>query len=402
MPEFIYKAVDQVGNIVKGSMPALDEADLELKLSQQGLILVKSKAKKGSFFLSFGKISTRLIIEFYNRLYQAIEIGLPLLSALNEIAKGIPSKSFRKIIGEISIAIETGNTFYEAMARYPKIFSKLELNVIKMGERSGSLPLCLKELSEFLEWREETKSTIKRAMIYPSFVILLVGVVLSIWLGYVLPQMARLFMDMGMKLPFTTLVILNLSIFLKKHVMSIFFSIFVIITGGILFIKTPYGKKLFHKYLLKVPLIGSIVFNICLARLCNNFAIMYKAGVSINEIFETLIDYSLGNRFLEENLASAFQFVQAGQHISEALENTKVFPALFIGAIRNGESTGTLDESFRRLAQYYDREVKNKVQVLIKTLEPATMIILGGVFGVVALSILLPLYNLIGSFGKSY
>ena len=402
MPEFVYKAVDETGNMVKGSMPALDEADLELKLSQQGLILVKSKAKRGSIFFSFGKVSTRLVIEFYNRLYQAIEIGLPLLSALNEIAKGIPSKLFKKIIGEISLAVEAGNTFYEAMARYPKVFSKLELNVIKMGEKSGALPMCLKELSEFLEWKEETKSTIKRAMIYPSFVILLVGVVLGIWLGYVLPQMAKLLMDMGMRLPTTTLIILNLSLFFREHMISLFVIIFVIAVGGTLFIKTPYGKKLFHKYLLKVPLIGGIVFNICLARLCNNFAIMYKAGVSVNEIFEILIDYSLGNRFLEENLATAFQFVQAGQYISEALENTKVFPALFIGAVRNGESTGTLDESFRRLAQYYDREVKNRVQALINALEPATMLVLGAVFGVVALSILLPLYNLIGSLGKSY
>ncbi len=402
MPEFKYKAVDESGRIVKGTLSAFDESELELKLSQKGLILISAKRSGESFLLRFRKVKPRLIIEFYNRLYQAIEIGLPLLSALEEIAQGMPSVWFRKIIWDILAAVEAGNTLYEAMKRYSNIFSKLELNVIKMGERSGTLPLCLKELAGFLEWKEETKSTIKRAMIYPCFVILLVSVVIGIWIGYVLPQMAKLLIDMGVKLPLTTLIILKTSMFFKSHWNVIIGLILSFIAGFIIFVKIPQGKKLFHKYILKVPLIGSIVFNICLARLCNNFAIMYRAGVSISEIFEILKDYSLGNRYLEDQLSAVFQYIQAGEHISEAFESVGVFPKLFIGAIRNGELTGTLDESFKRLAEYYDREVKNKVQALINTLEPATMIVLGGVFGVVALSILLPLYNLIGSFGKSY
>ena len=402
MPEFRYKAVDETGRVVKGRMSALDEEDLEARLSQKGLILVWSRKSGESILLKFSRVSPRLVIEFYNRLYQAIEIGLPLISALEEIAQGMPSKLFRKIIGDILVAVEAGNTLHEAMSRYSNIFSKLELNVIKMGERSGTLPLCLKELAGFLEWKEETKSTIKRAMIYPCFVILLVSVVASIWIGYVLPQMAKLLMDMGVKLPATTTIILKSSVFFRSYGDLIAGLVFGLIIGFVAFVKIPKGRKLFHKYILRLPLMGSIVFNICLTRLCNNFAIMYRAGVSINEIFEILIDYSLGNRYLEEQLSIAFKHIQAGEHISQALENTGVFPRLFIGAVRNGEFTGTLDESFKRLAQYYDREVKNRVQALINALEPATMIILGGVFGVVALSILLPLYNLIGSLGKNY
>ena len=402
MPEFKYKAVDETGRIVKGRLSAFDEADLEAKLSQKGLILVRAKRSGESLLLRFSKVSPRLVIEFYNRLYQAIEIGLPLLSALEEIAQGMPSKLFRKIIGDIVVAIEAGNTLHDAMTRYPNIFSKLELNVIRMGEKSGTLPLCLKELAGFLEWKEETKSTIKRAMIYPCFVILLVSVVAGIWIGYVLPQMAKLLIDMGVKLPATTTLILKASIFFKSYWDIIVGVIFGFIIGFVVFIKIPQGKKLFHRYVLKMPLIGSIIFNICLTRLCNNFAIMYKAGVSINEIFEILIDYSLGNRYLEDQLSVAFQYIQAGEHISEAFEKNGIFPRLFIGAVRNGEFTGTLDDSFERLAAYYDREVKNRVQALINALEPATMIILGGVFGVVALSILLPLYNLIGNLGKNY
>ena len=147
MPEFRYKAVDETGRVVKGRMSALDEEDLEARLSQKGLILVWSRKSGESILLKFSRVSPRLVIEFYNRLYQAIEIGLPLISALEEIAQGMPSKLFRKIIGDILVAVEAGNTLHEAMSRYSNIFSKLELNVIKMGEISGTLPLCLKELA---------------------------------------------------------------------------------------------------------------------------------------------------------------------------------------------------------------------------------------------------------------
>lgn len=402
MPDFSYKAIDSAGRVTKGNLHALDESDLEMKLTQRGLVLIKCKRKKDSMLLRFGRIKPRLIIEFYNRLYQAVEIGLPLISGLQETAQSMPSRLLKKVIGDISLAIEAGNTMYEAMSRFPHIFSKLELNVIRMGEKSGTLPLCLKELVDFLEWKEEIKATIKRAAIYPSFIVVLVSGVIAVWIGYVLPQMAKLLIDMGMKLPKTTVVILKLSIFVTTWASYIVGSMLILGTAFFVFVNTSYGKRLFHRLLLKIPLIGTIFLNLGLARLCNNFAIMQRAGVSINDIFEILVDHSLGNRYLEEQIALAFEFIQTGQHISEALGNTGVFPRFLIGALKNGEFTGTLDESFQRLAEYYDREVKNRVQALINTMEPMTMIILGGVFGVVALSILLPLYNLIGSLGKSY
>jgi len=402
VPDFSYKAIDSKGQIIKGSLPAIDEFDLETKLMQKGLVLIKCRKIKDSLLFRFGWINTKLIIEFYNRLYQAIEIGLPLISALDEIAQTLPSRLLKKVIGDISLAIEAGNTLYDAMSRFPHIFSKLELNVIRMGEKSGTLPLCLRELVNFLEWREETRSTVKRAAIYPSFIVILVSGVMAVWIGYVLPQMAKLLMDMGMKLPKTTVIILKISMFMKIWASFIIGGIVVCGTAIFVFINTHYGKKLFHKYLLKIPLLGPIFLNISLARLCNNFAIMYRAGVSINDIFEILADNSLGNKYMEEQVVLAFQYIQAGQHISEGFENTGIFPAFLIGAIKNGEVTGNLDDSFKRLAEYYDREVKNRVQTLISALEPLTMMVLGGVFGLVALSILLPLYNLIGSLGKSY
>jgi len=402
VPEFVYKAINEDGKIISGKMSALSEVDLESKLIQKGLVLVKCRKTKETLLLRFGRVKSKFIIELYSRLAQALEIGLPLISALNEIGKTIPSNILRRVVEDISLSIQSGNTLYDAMSAFPRIFNKLELNVIKMGEKSGTLPFCLTELAEFLEWREDIKSTIKKAAIYPSFIIVLVSGVVGVWIGYVLPQMAQLLMEMGVKLPITTIFILKISIFMKAYWISILIIIGSILMFLIIFTKTSHGKKIAHKYILKFPLLGNIFMNLCLARLSNNFAIMYKAGVPIKEIFEILIDHSLGNLFIEEKLALVFQYIQSGQHISEALEKVEIFPVLFIGAVKNGEFTGTLDNSFKRLAHYYDKEVKDRVQSLISIIEPMTMIILGGVFGLVALSILLPLYNLIGTLGKNY
>jgi type IV pilus assembly protein PilC len=142
--------------------------------------------------------------------------------------------------------------------------------------------------------------------------------------------------------------------------------------------------------------------NLALARLSHYFATMYKAGMMINEIFEMLTDNVLGNRYLQSRLVKAFHEVQLGQTIASGLEKAGGFPSLLVGAVRNGESTGTLDDSLKRLGDYYDGEVKKTVQALVKAIEPATILLLGGVFGLIVLSILLPLYDVLGQVGKAY
>jgi len=401
VPEYRYEAIDERGNLIKGEVTAFDEQSLESKLLQKGLILVKYKKKKEISFSLFERVKPKLIIEFYNRLAQALKIGLPIITALEEIEKGIPSRKLKKIIAEIVLAVEAGSPLYEAMEKFQGIFSRLELSVIRIGETSGRLPDCLKELADFLEWKQEVKSIVKRASIYPMFISILVFAVVGIWIGYVLPKTANMLLDMGIKLPTVTVILLKLSLFMKKYYIDVIKIVFVFLFILFLTVRSPQGKKLLHKYILNIPTVGDIIRGIVFSRLCKNFAVMYAAGVSIKEIFEILVN-ALGNVYIEEKIALVYEYIQSGSQLSEAFESVGIFPAFFVGAIRNGELTGTLEEAFKRLGQFYDKEAKDRVQILLSTIEPITMIILGGVFGLVAISILFPLYNLIGSFGKSY
>ncbi len=398
MPKYRYKAIDATGKTSRGTLVAFSEASAEEKLRESGLTLISSQpdVKSGlADFLLSKRIKPRELIEFYYRLSQTLELGLPMLSALEENEKIIPTPFFRKIIAEIRMSIEAGNSLYEAMLQYPKIFDPLDLAIMRLGEETGVLPGSLKELATFIEWKEDIRSTIKRAAIYPSFIILAIVAVIGVWVGYVLPQMAGLLTEMGVALPRVTQVVLNVSYFVQAYWLWILGGLLLIFFLTYLYQKTPQGKVLFHRSILKLPLFGGILTNIALARLSHNFATMYSAGMSINNIFEILADRILGNRFLELQLKFAYEDIQRGESISDAMAAAKGFPSLLVGAVRNGETTGTIDEAFKRLGTYYDGEVKRNVQTMINALEPLSIIILGGIFGLIALSIMLPLYDVI-------
>jgi type IV pilus assembly protein PilC len=401
MPKFGYQAIDNAGRLVKGSAIAASEKELEVKLLDKELTLVASRLNTdGVFSKSFlgDRVRKRDIIEFYHRLYQTLELGLPMLSALEENAVGLPSRPMRRIVDEIRIAIENGNTFTAAMSRFPKVFGKLDLAIIRMGEETGVLPKCLKDLSAFLEWKEEIRSTVRRAAIYPSFVIIVIVAVIGVWVGYVLPQLAGLLVQMGVELPVMTRFILDLSHFFRNWWAAI--TIALVLSGITLYMlqRTEKGGVLFHRQILNLPVIGGVISNIAMARLSHNFATMYQAGMSINGIFEILSANVLGNRYLEMLLKKAFDAVQRGDAISDGFDRAGGFPPLLLGAVRNGETTGTLDVCFERLGNYYDREAKRTVQTMIATIEPISIITLGGIFGFIVLSILLPLYDVIGKF----
>lgn len=398
MPKYRYKAIDAAGKASRGTVVAFSESDAEEKLQQRGLTLIDSRRARenalGSFFIS-RRIKPRELIEFYFRLSQTLELGLPILSALEENEKIISAPFFKKTIEEIRMSIESGNSLFGAMSQYTRVFEPLDLAIVRMGEESGTLPGSLKDLAQFLEWKEDISSTLKRAAIYPSFIMLAIVAVIGVWVGYVLPQMAGLLTEMGVELPTVTKVVLNISHFVESYWLMILLGTLATVVLVYLYQTTDRGKIQFDKYLLKLPLMGSILANIAVARLSHNFATMYGAGMNINTIFEILSNEIIGNRYLEQQLNTAYADIQRGESISDAMEATQGFPALLIGAIRNGENTGTIDDAFRRLGTYYDVEVKRNVETMINALEPLSIILLGGIFGLIALSIMLPLYDVI-------
>lgn len=404
MPEYRYKAVDTTGRVARGTTIALDEAQLERELMGSGLYLIHCKALTESALTQMMQrgVKPRTLVEFYHRFSQTLEVGLPVLSALDENARYLPSTTMRKISREMKAAIEGGRTLYEAMQRYPRYFEKLDLALIRIGEQTGGMANSLKNLAAFLEWKEDIRSTVRRAAIYPSFVVLAITGVIAVWIGYVLPQMVSVLSEMDVAIPTVTKTVLHLSLFVKAQ--WIWLIAATMVPVGLLFgfYKTPRGALLIHQWILKIPLLGTIIQNVAMARLCHNFATMLSSGISIQYIFETLSTNALGNRYLEDRLKRAFRAIEGGDSIAGGFETAGGFPTLLLGAIRNGEETGTLDDTFQRLGDYFDGEVKRTVQSMVSAIEPLTLVALGGVFGLIVLSVLLPLYDVMAGLGNAY
>ncbi len=405
MPSYSYRAIDDAGKIQRGKVVALGENEVEERIAQEGLTLIQSKELKesrlGKVFAG-AKVKPRLLIELYRRLSQTLEMGLPIVTALEENSKMLPSKSLKQTLSEVRLGIEGGHTLHETMSRFPLVFSKLDLSIIQIGEQAGLMPQCLKDLSDFHEWREDIRSTIKKAAIYPCFVLVALSAVIGVWVGYVLPQMAGLLKEMGAVIPAVTQVVLTSSHFIQANWIWLIIGIAAIVAFLFLVQRNRKGVVILHKHVLKLPLVGKVFQNIALARLGHYFSTMYNAGMSINIIFEILTDGVLGNKYLESRLAAAYRDIQQGDTIASSFKKAGGFPLLLSGGIKNGETTGTLDETFKRLGDYYDGEVKRSVQTMLSNIEPITIFVLGGVFGLIVLSILLPLYDVMGDLGKAY
>jgi type II secretory pathway component PulF len=404
MPNFRFKAVDDTGQVFKGLRVAFDAADVESELAQSGLSLISLRLQRPSLLqgLLDGRVKPRTLVEFYHRFAQTLEIGLPVLSALKENAQNLPSRTMRKVAGEIKVAVEGGRTLYEAMSRHPKIFHKLDLAILRMGEQTGNLPECLKNLAAYLAWKEDLRASIRKAAIYPAFVMVAIVAVVGVWIGYVLPQMVKVLSEMDVALPRATLLVLATSQFIIANWLWLAGALVLGTAALWAFYHTPRGALQCHRYLLKLPWVGGIARNVALSRLCHNFATMLSAGMTVFNIFETLAANALGNRYLEDRLRQAFKVIEGGESIGNGFETAGGFPSLLLGAIRNGEETGTLDAAFKRLGDYFDAEVKRTVQALVSAVEPITIVALGGVFGLIVLSILLPLYDVIGNLGQAY
>jgi type II secretory pathway component PulF len=292
MPSYSYKAIDDAGKIKRGKIIALGEIDAEERIAREGLTLIQSKEQKESRLdkiFAGAKVKPRLLIELFRRLSQTLEMGLPIVTALEENAKMLPSKNLKQILSEIQIGIESGQTLHESISRFQSTFSKLDLSIIQIGEQAGIMPKCLKELSNFHEWREDIRSTIKKAAIYPCFVLVALAAVIGVWVAYVLPQMTNLLTEMGAVIPDVTQVVFASSHLIQANWFFLIGGIAAI--GVILFLmqRSRKGAVILHKYLLRVPLVGKVARNLALARLGQYFATMYNAGMSLITIFSWAI-----------------------------------------------------------------------------------------------------------------
>ena len=398
MVNYQYQAVDKQGKKATGHMMAEDLLRLQTQLKENGYWLIQAKEARERQAAGEGnqKIKTQTIMEFVTHMHSLLEAGVPILSALNGLARESPNPQFGQILDTIWRTVETGVPLHAAMSKFPKVFSQLLINLVQAGEESGTLPETFGELQRYLEWVERMKGEIRQALIYPATILLAVLALFILLFTFVIPRFEPILNSLNVPLPIVTVMVLSFSGFME-HTWWMWIVLALIIPLGVWFFKrtVPSFAYQLDALILRVPVFGQLRSMLSLARFTHNFGVLYRSGIPVLQAL-SLCQTLVGNRVLAKALGEVEQAVSEGATMSNALRQHPVFPSILIQMVTVGEATGRLDKTLIHIASHYNQEIPRRVKKVFGIMEPMVTVGLIGMVGLVALSIFLPLMSLMG------
>jgi type IV pilus assembly protein PilC len=423
MPKYSYVALDARGKESKGTIEVASQNEAIGRVKEMGLfptkIVESEKApaktagkkakggkkaggKKGSLDIQIkipglsGRVKPKVLTTFTRQLATLVDAGLPLLRGLRVLEKQERNATLRGILNELSLAIEGGSTFSEALAQHPKVFNRLFVNMVKAGELGGVLEVVLKRLAEFSEKAQKIKGKIKAAMFYPVAVLIVATGILMLLLYFVIPRFQEVFKGLlppGTPLPRFTLIVLGISNFVKVHFLVTAGSVVVFVILFLLFIRLKSGRWIWDKFKLKVPIIGPVVSKVAIARFTRTLGTLVSSGVPILQAL-TIVKETAGNVVVANAVGQVHESVKEGETITAPLESSGVFPPMVVSMVDVGEQTGALPEMLLRIADNYDEEVDNAVSSMTSLLEPVMIVFLAVIVGSIVIAMFLPLIKL--------
>ena len=405
MPQFSYKAVGADKKIKYGKLLAVNKGDLLRKLSNMGLTLLSSEEKinekKEKNDINISKLLKRVgIVDkmlFTRHLGVMLKAGLSFSRALTVLSEQTSNAYFKEVLSGVEKDVQKGNSLANSLAKYPKVFDGLFVNMIKVGETSGNLEEVLDILALQLKKSHELSSRVKGAMMYPAVIVFAMVAIGTLMMIYVVPTLLGIFEEMDTELPATTKVIIFISNTLQNYGIFVFLGF---ITLSYLFsrmIKTAKGKKAFDYFLLHIPAVGKIISKINMARFSRTLSSMIASGVSIVNALE-IISGTLGNTYYKNSVKKACDEMQKGVTLSEVIGRYgKLYQPLMIHMIEVGEETGTLENTLKQVAEFYEEEIDQITSNMSSIIEPALMLIIGGAVGFFAVSMIQPMYGIMGS-----
>lgn len=399
--DFNYKVKTQNGEIQEGIIDAPDENIAVNILHSKGyVVLLLTPLKKDIFRLDinqiFSKPNIKDIVIFTRQLSTLVDADMPLAEGLRTLAKQVEKPTFKKIIVEVSEAVEAGSSLSNALSKHSKLFSSFYINLVQSGEVTGKLHESLLYLADYLERSRSINSKIRGALAYPTFVVFALIVVTIIMVVYVLPQLLSIFEEAGVEdLPFTTRILILVTNFVNTYLYYLMTGLLVLIYMGWAYIRTPNGKVWLDNIKIKFPSLGTVIRNLYLARIAESLSTLIKAGIPILEALKITSDL-VGNENYRKIMLAAENNVRGGSTISEVLNKHAEIPPLFTSMVAIGEKTGKLDFMLEHISKFYKSESDNTIDSISQLIEPILVLILGFAVAILVSSILLPIYNLVG------
>ncbi len=398
MPLYRYRAMDKGGKLRNGNLDAVNESDLEQRLTRMSMDLIRAdvtEEKRAS--VGQRKVEKTDLINFCFHMEQLTRAGVPMLEGLTDLRDSVDHPRFREIVANLIDEIEGGKSLSEALQEHPTIFDTLFVNLIKAGEVSGELAKIFESLAATIKWQDELSKSTKKLLSSPLFVgTAVIGVTIFLMV-YLVPQLVGFITSMGQELPLHTKALIATSDFMVQYwyiclivPVATYFSIRLLIKVN------PKARYLADLYKLRAWRIGPVLQKIILSRFANFFAMMYAAGIPILrclEIAEGIVD----NLVIRTALQQAREDIQEGEPISKSFQNTGLFPPLVVRMLKVGETTGGLDKALLNVSYFYDRDIRDSIDKVQAMIQPSMTVILGLLLDWVMLSVLGPVYDTISN-----
>ena len=397
MPTYTYTARAVNGELKTATIDAPSREEVVAQLRRQRMSVVKvdeeAAAKKSK---TKGSIKMRDIVIFTRQFSTMINAGLPLVQALDILAKQTENKTLSEVTRAVVFDVESGHTVADALAKHPNAFSDLYVNMVAAGEAGGILDTILMRLATFMEKNDALVRKVKGAMIYPGVIMSVAVIAICVLLIFVIPVFESMFGSVGLALPLPTRIVIGLSRFLKGY----WYLIGGGIAGSIVMVKryyaTPGGKLQIDKTMLKVPVLGDVLRKSAVSRFTRTLGTLISSGVSILDGLE-ITAKTAGNRVIQDAIMASRASIAGGDTIAAPLQKSAVFPPMVISMIAVGEQTGGLDEMLSKIADFYDEEVDAAVSGLLSLLEPVMIVFLGIVVGGMVVAMYLPIFDMINA-----
>ena len=388
---FTWEGRDKTGRIVRGEMRAGGESVVAASLRRRGVLATKIKKQT---FSRGRKISERDLALFTRQLSTMLRAGVPLMQCFDIVARGHGNPSMARLLNDIRADVETGTSLNQAFRKYPLYFDPLFCNLVAAGEQAGILETLLDRLATYKEKTLALKGKIKKALFYPTMIILVAILITAIIMYFVIPSFKQVFTSFGADLPTPTLVVISISDFVVE-----FWYVMLAALIGIPYFtlqawkRSPKFQMVVDRWMLKPPVIGELMTKASIARWCRTLSTTFAAGVPLVEALDSVGPAS-GNAVYREATKQIQTEVNIGTSLAQAMQNTAVFPSMAVQMTSIGEESGSLDSMLSKVADYYEREVDEMVDAISSLIEPMIMVVLGTIVGGIVIAIYLPIFKL--------
>lgn len=395
MPNYVYQGRARHRGAVSGELVAESPEELTRILRKQGILVtsVQRKMLQLNFRLR-SKVRSGDLSTFTRQFATMISAGLPIMQCLQTLQEQVTRERFKEIIGQVSDSVQSGKTLAEALGQHARVFNALYVHMVEAGEMGGMLDGILLRLATYLEKANALKRKIRGAMVYPALISLVAIGGTIFMLTTIVPTFAKLFEEFGGTLPLPTQIVLMVSSFLQSFYLFIFGAAGLLVAGFRYVYRTTAGRYKIDKFLLKIPIFGSLIRKSAISRFSRTLGTLLASGVAILDSL-TITAKTAGNSVVQEAVNKARSRIAEGQTIAEPLKESNVFPPMVTQMVAIGERTGQLDSMLTKVADFYDDEVDAAVAALTSVLEPIIVIFMGVVIGGILIAMYLPMFDLI-------